>query len=456
MTSTPASTTPLTTVDDAIERIGLGRFQWRLLGINGLVWAADAMEVLIIGFAIPSLMLTFDLTRPQAGLIGSIFFAGMFVGAWGFGALADRWGRRRIFLITVLLDAVFGLLSALSPSFAVLLVFRFLTGLAVGGTLPVDYAMMAEFLPKKVRGRFLVYLESFWALGTILIALLAWLVVPNLPDTGWRWLFAISALPGLLGFVLRLWVPESPRYSLLEGRTEEAAETLRQVARINGKENEVEIGRLEPVRRSATPPTAALFSGSLARRTLLLSAVWFFLSLGYYGVFVWLPGIFVTQGFGFVRGYDYLVLLALAQVPGYMLAAFLLERIGRRATLALFLFASAIACMMFALATTPTLITVGSMLLSFSLLGAWGALYAYTPEVYPTEVRATGMGWTGAMARAAGILAPTLGGYLLGISLPLALLIYAASLLIAGAASLLMREDPKGRALSDNLAEAQA
>ena len=73
------------------------------------------------------------------------FFAGMFVGAWGFGALADRWGRRRIFLITVLLDAVFGLLSALSPSFAVLLIFRFLTGMAVGGTLPVDYAMMAEF-----------------------------------------------------------------------------------------------------------------------------------------------------------------------------------------------------------------------------------------------------------------------------------------------------------------------
>ena len=452
-TSTPPSP-PLTTVDDAIERIGLGPFQWRLLGINGLVWAADAMEVLIIGFAIPSLMLTFDLTRPQAGLIGSIFFAGMFVGAWGFGALADRWGRRRIFLVTVLLDAVFGLLSALSPSFTVLLVFRFLTGMAVGGTLPVDYAMMAEFLPKKVRGRFLVYLESFWALGTILIALLAWLVVPSLPDTGWRWLFAISALPGLLGFVLRLWVPESPRYSLLEGRVDEAAEALRQVARINGKE--VEIGRLEPIKRSSTPPTAALFSGKLARRTLLLSVVWFFLSLGYYGVFVWLPGIFVTQGFGFVRGYDYLVLLALAQVPGYMLAAYLLERIGRRATLALFLFSSSVACMMFALSTTPTLITVGSMLLSFSLLGAWGALYAYTPEVYPTEVRATGMGWTGAMARAAGILAPTLGGYLLGISLSLALLIYAASLLIAGVASLLMREDPKGRALSDNLAEAQA
>lgn len=438
-----------TTIDDAIDRIGLGRFQWRLLGINGLVWAADAMEVLIIGFAIPSLQQGLDISRTQAGLVGSIFFAGMLVGAWGFGALADRIGRRRVFLATVLLDAVFGLLSAVAPNYGVLLLWRFLTGAAVGGTLPVDYAMMAEYLPRRDRGRFLVYLESFWALGTIVLALIAWAVVPSLPETGWRWLFAVSALPGLIGFVLRLWVPESPRYLLLEGRADAAAEVLRRVARVNRRE--VAIGALEPVARSAGWPTAALFRAPLARRTLLLSITWFALSLGYYGVFVWLPGIFVTQGFGFVHGYGYLVLLALAQLPGYLLAAYWLERLGRRATLAIFLGASAAGCMIFALSTAPVLIVAGSLLLSFSLLGAWGALYAYTPEVYPTEARATGMGWMGAMARAAGILAPTLGGYLLGLSLPLALLVYAASLLVAGAAALLMREDPKGEMLTDTL-----
>jgi MFS transporter, putative metabolite:H+ symporter len=448
--STNAPIPPAVTVDDAIERIGLGRFQWRLLGINGLVWAADAMEVLIIGFAIPSLQRGLDLGRAEAGLVGSIFFAGMLVGAWGFGALADHIGRRRVFLATVLLDGVFGLLSAVSPNYAFLLLWRFLTGAAVGGTLPVDYAVMAEYLPKHVRGRFLVFLESFWALGTIVLALVAWALVPSLPESGWRWLFAFAALPGLLGFVLRLWVPESPRYLLLTGRAAEAAEVLRRVARIN-RRTDVAIGRLERIERSGTWPTAALFREPLARTTLLLSSTWFFLSFGYYGVFVWLPGIFVAEGFGFVRGYGYLVLLALAQVPGYLLAAYWLERLGRRITLAIFLFASAVGCMIFALATTAGLIIAGSMLLSFSLLGAWGALYAYTPEVYPTEARATGMGWMGSMARAAGIFAPLLGGYLLGLSLPLALGLYAASLLIAGIASLLMRQDPTGQALSDSL-----
>ncbi len=451
---TTPSLRPVTTVDDAIERIGLGRFQWRLLGINGLVWATDAMEVLILGFAIPSLIVGLGISGVQAGYVGSVFFGGMLVGAWGFGVLADKFGRRRIFLITVLLDAVFGLLSAFSPNLLFLLVFRFLTGAAVGGTLPVDYAVMAEYLPSKVRGRFLVYLEAFWALGTLLIALIAWGIVPALPDTGWRWLFAISALPGLLGFFLRLWVPESPRYLLLTGRKEEAKEVLQKVADIN--QVEVEIGDLQVQKRTTTSTTAALFGGVLRRRTLLLSIMWFGLSLGYYGIFAWLPRIFVEEGFAFVRGYGYLVLLALAQLPGYALSAYLLERIGRRSTLAVFLFGSAAASMMFALATSSALIVGGSMLLSFSLLGAWGALYAYTPEAYPTEVRATGMGWAGAMARAAGIFAAPLGGYLLTLSLPLALSVYAVSLAVAGSAALLMSQNTTGKPLSDRVLGASA
>jgi MFS transporter, putative metabolite:H+ symporter len=198
------ATTRVESVDDAVEAIGLGRFQWRLLGINGLVWAGDAMEIIAIGFILPSIIATFGTSAAQAGLVGSLFFAGMLFGAWGFGALADRVGRRRVFLITIALNAVFALLSAVAPSFELLLLSRFLTGLAVGGTLPVDYAIMAEYLPKRDRGRFLVYLESFWALGTVLIALISWAIVPQLPETGWRWILAINALPGLIGFWVRL------------------------------------------------------------------------------------------------------------------------------------------------------------------------------------------------------------------------------------------------------------
>lgn len=440
-------------VDDAVERIGLGRFQWRLLGVNGLVWAGDAMEVIGIGFILPSVIATFGVSGAQVGLVGSLFFAGMFVGAWGFGALADRVGRRTVFLVTIALNAVFALLSAVAPSFGLLLVFRFINGLAVGGTLPVDYAIMAEYLPKRERGRFLVYLESFWALGTVAIALVAWAIVPQLPETGWRWILAINALPGLLGFWVRLSVPESPRYLLLKGDAAGAKRVLERVAEVNGVA--LTLGTLTP-----PPPaprrntTAALFQGSLLSRTLPLLVIWLGLSFGYYGVFTWLRPIFVGQGVAVLGTYWFLIVLALAQLPGYALAAYLLERIGRRPTLALFIFTSAAASMVFAVSSTPAVVIGASLLLSFSLLGAWGALYATTPEVYPTAVRATGMGVMGAAARAGGIVAAQLGGTLLTLSFPLALGVYALSLGVAGVAALLLRGDLRGRALSDQVTDA--
>lgn len=444
---TEKETQTVNSVEEAVERIGLGRFQWRLFGVNGLVWASDAMEIIAIGFVIPAVAATFQIGAGQAGLIGSLFFTGMMVGAWGFGILADRWGRRTVFLITIAINAVFALLSAFAPSFAVLLIFRFLTGAAVGGTLPVDYALTAEYLPKAQRGRFLVYLESFWALGTVAIALIAWAVMPAMPEQGWRWIFGINAIPGILGLFVRLWVPESPRFLMLRGRAAEARQVLGRMARMNGAE--VHIGELQAQPASRGGGSAVLFAPVLRKRTLLLALAWFGLSFGYYGVFTWLRPIFISQGIEVLQTYWFLVVLAAAQVPGYLLAAYWVERLGRRITLAIFLLSSAVASMVFALSTAPAVVIGASLLLSFSLLGGWGALYAYTPEVYPTEVRATGMGFAGAVARAAGIVAAQVGGILLVLSFPVALGTYALGLVVAGIAALLMQENPEGRPLEE-------
>lgn len=441
------------TLDQAIERIGVGRFQRKLLVVAGASWAADAMEVLLIAFAIPSLIVAWGLSRPQAGLLGTALFVGMMVGAWGWGSIADRIGRKPGFVLTILIDSLFGLLSAFAPTYAVLLVLRALTGFGVGGTLPVDYAITAEFLPRKVRGRWLVYLESFWALGTLVAAGLAWLIVPRFPELGWRLLFAASAVPGLVVVWVRRSIPESPRYLLVNGREAEARAVLQRVAAENG----VTLGefrlRAEPAEAGAKRlPVAAIFRSPLLKSTLVLSAVWFLLSLGYYGTFIWLPGIFVQRGFDFLRTYQNTFILALAQLPGYFSAAFLIERWGRRRTLAAYLIASGIFTYLFAAVNGLPAILAAAVMMSFFALGAWGALYAWTPELYPTTARATGMGWAGAMARVAGILAPTLGAALLALSLPLALTVYAATFILAGIISLLGRET-RGVALADTLTE---
>lgn len=441
----------VTSIDEAIDRIGVGRFQWRLLFVNGLTWAADAMEVLIAGFVLPGVIAAFALqqSRAQQTLFLSAAFAGMFVGALVWGALADRWGRRNVFLVTVLLDAVFGLASAFAPSYELLIAFRFLTGFAVGGTLPVDYSLLAEYVPAKQRGKFLVYLESFWALGTIAVAAISWLLFSRfVPEEAWRWVLGASAIPGLIGYWIRRGVPESPRYLLTQGRADEARAVLEAIARENGQP--VEIGALEAPRGSTKVPLAAIWRGVLARRTLLLSIVWFSLSLGYYGIFTWLPRVLQTEfNFALLPVYQNTLILALSQIPGYVLAAYLVDRIGRRQTLALYLFVSAAASFLFTLATSTSAVVITSNLLSFSLLGAWGALYVFSPELYPTEARTTGMGWVSAMARLAGIFAPTVGGLLLGRSLTLALGVYAGFFVLGGIAALLMGTETRNQRLAD-------
>jgi putative MFS transporter len=167
------------TVEEAVEQVGVGRFQYKLLVICGVGWAADAMEVILIAFVLPVVIREWGLSTSQAGFIGTSIFLGMLAGAWFWGTISDYIGRRLGFQLTVLIDSVFGFVSAFSPNYLWLALLRALTGFGVGGTLPVDYSIFAEYLPRHNRGRYLVLLESFWALGTIVAAGLAWLVVPR-------------------------------------------------------------------------------------------------------------------------------------------------------------------------------------------------------------------------------------------------------------------------------------
>jgi putative MFS transporter len=419
-------------IDEALDRAGTGSFQRRLLGIFGLVWTADAMQVLAVGFTAASIAATFGLTVPQALQTGTLFFLGMLIGAYGFGRLADKVGRRRVLILTVACDAVFGVLSIFAPSFAVLLVLRFLTGIAVGGTLPVDYAMMAEFLPAKSRGRWLVGLEGFWAIGTLIVALTAWAAsVAGVADA-WRYIFAVTALPALIGLGLRFFVPESPLYLLRIGRTEEAKATVNKVLAVNGRPV---LGAADELVSAPHAASEGLFSHALRRRSLLILTIWFLVSVSYYGVFTWMPAKLAGSGFGFVRGYGFLVFVALAQMPGYALAAYGVERWGRKPTLVGFCLLSAIGCLLFVVSTVDIMVGASLLILSFALLGTWGALYAYTPELYPTGVRATGMGAAGAIARLGGLVAPSLMAFVASEGLGLAIGLFAGLLVIAAIAA---------------------
>ncbi len=433
------------TMNDALERAGAGAYQRRLMGIFGLVWAADAMQVLAVGFTAASIAATFGLTVPQALQTGTAFFFGMLLGAAGFGRLADRYGRRRVLIVTVTCDALFGVLSIFSPDFTILLVLRFLTGAAVGGTLPVDYAMMAEFLPAKNRGRWLVFLEGFWAVGTLIVALAAWGASLAGVADAWRYIFAVTAFPAVLGLGLRFLVPESPLYLLRTGRSEEAKAVVNRMLVTNGRAPlDAGTGLFQP----EVSKGQGIFSPALRQRSIMILSIWFLVSVSYYGVFTWMPAKLAGDGFGFVRGYGFLVLVALAQIPGYALAAYGVEKWGRKPTLIGFCLLSALGCLLFTLASGGAMIAASLLIMSFALLGTWGALYAFTPELYPTESRATGMGAAGAMARLGGLMAPSLLGYAIAQGFGVAIGIFAGLLVLAAIAATMINAETRQVALT--------
>jgi putative MFS transporter len=226
---------------------------------------------------------------------------------------------------------------------------------------------------------------------------------------------------------------------------------LEHVARVNGRElPELHLEALPPSRPSRV---SDLLRPELRRTTLMLWVIWFAISLGYYGVFTWLPNYFRAGGMALLPVYQNTFILALAQLPGYFSAAYLVERWGRRLTLAFYLLASGVFTYLFALATSLTGLVMMGVWMSFFALGAWGALYAYTPESYPTSLRGTGMGAASGMTRIAGAIAPSLGGALFGVSLLIPLTIYALSYAVGGVVAFGLSRETRDKPLQDVLAQ---
>jgi len=397
-----------------LDPLPIGPFHRRLLLLSGLGWLFDSMDTGLVSFVLARLKSEWSLTSDQVALAGSIGLLGMLVGGAFGGRLADRYGRKAVFQWTLLLFSISTGLCALVPNFPTLLALRFAVGVGLGGELPVAASLVSEFAPAAQRGRLIVLLESFWAFGWAAAAAIADLLARVSSARGapfpWRFAFLVGALPALYVFVLRRTLPESPRFLMARGRGAEAEAIVRQVEEASGRPHGASLAPEPPA-----PPARLgdLFATGLRRRTMVLWTLWFAMAFSYYGIFIWLPTLLVGRGFGEVHSFSFTLWITLAQIPGYFAAAFLVERIGRRATLAPFMILCAAASWGFGHAATSSSLLLWGCLVSFFNLGAWGVTYGYTPELYPTRLRATGTGSAAAFGRFGGVLAPLAVGRLL-------------------------------------------
>lgn len=352
----------------------------RLLGIAGVGWLFDALDVGILSFVIAALAIDWSLTPQEMGWIGSINSIGMAFGALIFGLLADKFGRKSVFMWTLVIFSVASGLSALTTTLAAFMVLRFFVGLGLGGELPVASTLVSESVAPKERGRVVVLLESFWAGGWIIAAIISYFVIPAY---GWRIALLLTAIPAFYAIYLRISLPDSPKYEEMKDQRQSIAKNI-----------------------------ASVWKKEYAKSTLMLWIVWFMVVFSYYGMFLWLPSVMVMKGFSMIQSFEYVLIMTLAQLPGYFLAAWIIEKIGRKFVLSVFLLGTAFSALIFGFADSTTVLIVSGMFLSFFNLGAWGALYAYTPENYPTIIRGTGAGMAAAVGRIGGIFGPLVVGTL--------------------------------------------
>nr|XP_034888736.1 organic cation/carnitine transporter 7-like [Populus alba] len=439
------------TVDEALASVGFGKFQRLVLVYAGLALFADAMEVMILSFVGPAVKSQWDLSSSQESLLSTAVFGGRFIGSFFWGLVSDLHGRRQAiisplipcinymlmgFLGATLLTCGAGLLSAFSPNYASLVILRCLVGSGLGGG-SVFSSWFLEFVPASHRGKRMLLLSWFWAFGSIFEAFLAWLVMPRL---GWRWLLAASCLPAFALLLFYSHVPESPRYLCMKGRINDAYNILEKIALLNqsqlppgelvpdstiGLDEESATSEYTPLLsttekmdldfRSGFQSFLMLFSSKLIRTTLLLWELLFGNVFSYYGIILMTSELSSGQsrcGSNLLKSenpeslYINVFISNLAELPGIVLSATIVDRIGRKLTVAVTFILAGIFLLPLVYHQSATLTMSFLFGARMSTKAALSVATIYGHELYPTSVRATGAGAANAAGKVGGMICP--------------------------------------------------
>lgn len=407
------------------------RDQWRALAAAKLGWMLDAMDFLLYVMAIGALKTYFGFDDAFAGLLGTITLLTSAAGGILFGVIADRIGRTRALIGTILIFSFCSLGAATSQTVLQLMLWRLLLGIGMGGEWASGAVLVSETWPPEHRTKAISIMQSGWALGYIMATLIAAFVldVLSLGDNAWRWLFAVGVLPALF----TLWIRRSV--------VEPAAWTERKRAGVRGPN-----------------PFRVLFGSVYRRRTILATLLSACVQFANWGLFFWLPGFLATPierggaGMSIVRSAGWIIPVQLGAYLGYLSFGFIADRFGRRRTFIAYLVTAAILVPLYGqMARSPLVLMLVGPVLGFVGYGYFSMFGSFLAELFPTAVRATGQGLTYNLGRGMGALAPYTIGFIarmpnVGIGSALAL---TSAFFLAGAGLIMLFPDRSRQALTE-------
>ena len=442
-----------------LESIPFSRWHLRARLIVGSATFFDAFDALSLAFVLPVLVRLWTITPAEIGWLIAIGYLGQFVGALVFGALAERYGRIRSVAGATALMSLMSIACALAGNFGTLLTLRLIQGIGVGGEMPVAATYINELSKARGRGRFFLLYELIFPIGLMTTGQIGAVLVPTL---GWQVMFLIGGIPGLLVTVLLLRLPESPRWLISQGRVADADAVIREIEasgpgsgiRDPGSESRpANDSRLPtPDSRTIRARATELFAGPYRARTLI---VWILWAAAYFitnGLNNWMPTLYSSV-------YHLSLAAALragtfnniAQVAILIVCAFAIDSVGRRRwTFLGFIAGGALLAMLGTFAAHSVTAVIALVTLSYGIVGSVNAvLYLYTPEIYPTRMRALGTGAATCWLRLASAAGPLLVGYLVAARGTAAVFLMFAAAGVIGAAAALGMLETRNRRLEE-------
>ena len=404
-----------TDITRRLDLLHWSRFHTMVTAVLGVGWLLDAFEVNIVGSVLGVIQSVFHLTASQASWVVSIWLIGIMFGAFVFGYLADRFGRKRLFIATLIMYSICTVLTALSPNYLFLMIFRFLTAIGVGAEYSAINSAISEFIPPRNRGKINGLVMNFWPIGAMIAALTNLFFINLLAvDVGWRFGFAIGAIAAVFVLRMRRSLPESPRWLLTKGRRAEAEAAVQQIEKLAGQPASTGVNTITVDSKSAQPffqqiaELITRYPGRIALGCILdLSE-----AFGYYGMFAFLALVVLPA-----------VNIPATQIPwfyflgnvgalaGGLCMLLVIDRLGRKITVPGFYTLAAITALLLAPATTTHsgfVVLIAFMVANFFATGAWTSAYPTFSEIFPTHLRSTGIGLSVAVGRIGAAMAAPL------------------------------------------------
>jgi len=440
-------------VVERLERLPITSWQVKARVIVGVATFFDAFDALTIAYVLPVLVPLFKMSPQDVGFLISSSYVGQIIGALLFGWVAERYGRMPAMIGSIALFAIMSIACALAWDYNSFFIFRFIQGIGLGGEVPVAATFIIEMTGAKNRGRFLLLYELIFPVGLVAAALAGRLMVPN---WGWQSMFYVGAIPAIIALVLRFVLPESPRWLASRGRMEEAEKALRTI------EQGVEKAYGQPLPPLSAAPAAAvqpptwrdLFAGVYLRRTLMVWALWFCAYFIGYGLSTWLPTMYMSQmKTPLTTALNYALIAQCVSFFGSLTCALVIDKIGRRNWVMMAFGGGVVGFSIMWFTGTPTaehVLVMGALTALFVSTNSL-ALYVYTPELYPTRVRAFAVSIATAWLRLASAIAPIAVGFILGngYGLPRVWLMFAVVAVIGVAVVALFAIETKNRVLEE-------